>query len=175
MDGKYEEPKKKEILDEVQRKAYEYEDTFRGCSQATLLALQQVFGLEDENLFKAVSGLAGGIGQMHSVCGALLSGSLFLGLKYGRERSDIEKTLEVARAKLQPSYIPVGRLNKWFEREFGSTICREVRKSLLGVYLDTKIPWQKEWAEELGLHQHCCELAGKTARRVAELIMEEEK
>lgn len=35
-----------------------------------------------------------------------------------------------------------------------------------------KIFWQKGMADEFGLHKHCCELARKTARRVAALLMD---
>lgn len=166
---------KEEILDQVQKRAYEYETKYHGCSQATLLAIQEVFGLENETLFKAVSGLAGGVGRMQSTCGALLAGGLALGIKYGRELADLEKPQDIVAEKLNKSFEPVGKLYKWFEREFGTVICYEIRKSFLGVHLDSKIPWQRDMAQELGLYKRCSEIAGKTARRVAELMLEEEK
>ena len=174
MTSKYKVVNKAEFLDRVQKMAYKNEEEYRGCSQATLLAIQEAFGLEDDQLFKAASGLAGGIGLMNSACGALTGGAMALGLKYGRELADLEKFEDKGVEKLRASYEPVQRLYKWFEQEFGSVICSEIRKSLHGVYLDTKIPWQKELAEELGFHKHCSELVGKAARRVAELLMDEE-
>lgn len=174
MTSKYKVARKTEFLDKIQKRAYELEKRNHGCAQCTLLAIQEAFGLEDKVLFKAASGLAGGIAQMHSACGALTGGIMALGLKYGRERADLEGPGDIAQEKLQPGMEPAGKLYKWFEREFGSVICSEVRKKLNGIDLFYSVPWQKELAEELGFHENCSELVGKTARRVAELLMNEE-
>ena len=172
MAGKYEGASRAEILDRVGERAYELLDKYHGCAQCGLLAIQEVFDLQDERLFKAASGLSGGVGGMHSLCGSLTGAGLALGLKYGRELSDLEKSPDEAVEKERASLEPVGKLYKWFEREFGSVICSDIRKSFIGVDLDTTIPWQKEMADELGVHKHCCELAKKTARRVAALLMD---
>ena len=121
--------------------------------------------MRDDNLFKAASGLGGGIGQMNDVCGALLGASLMLGVKFGRSREEIED-YEIAKS----SYLPVARLYKWFEKEFGSATCRGVRTKMAGVFYDTKIPWQKDMADEAGLPAMCAELAAKTAAHTAEMI-----
>ena len=127
--------------------------------------MQEALDMRDDNLFKAASGLGGGIGQMNDVCGALLGASLMLGVKFGRSREEIED-YEIARS----SYLPVARLYKWFEKEFGSATCRGVRTKMAGVFYDTKIPWQKEMADEAGLPAMCAELAAKTATHTVEMI-----
>lgn len=128
--------------------------------------MQDVLGIRDDNLFKAVSGLGGGIGRMEDVCGALLGASLMLGMKYGRAREEID-SLE----KLGDSSLPVGRLYKWFEKEFGSVRCRDICTRFAGgVHYDRNIRWQAELAEEAGLHDKCVDLTGKTAARVAEMM-----
>lgn len=167
--------RKEEILDQVQKRAYELEEKNHGCAQCTLLALQEVFDLKNEELFKALSGFGFGIARMYSVCGALIAGGLFLGIKYGRGYSDLEKPLNESITKLRAAYEPVGRLYKWVEREFGSVTCRGIRKSFIGVELDPMIPWQMEMAAELGPRGFCCEVVGKVARRAAELAIAEEK
>ena len=175
MAVKYNGTNKAEILDQVEKRAYELLEKYRGCAQCTLLALLEAFDLQDDRVFKAASGLAGGIGGMRSACGALVGGSLVLGLKYGREVNDLKKSPEEAIDSALVASELVGKLYKWFEREFGSAICSNIRKSLIGVDLDTRIPWEKEMSEELGLHERCCELAGKTARKVAEVMIQDEK
>lgn len=159
--------KDKAVVDIAEKKASECEFTYHGCSQCVLLAIQEAFGIEDESLFKAASGLGGGIGRMHSVCGALLAGALALGMKYGREKSELENT-----DKLFSSMEHVGKLYRRFEEEFGSVMCRDIREKLLGEYIDTKIPEEYERAVSLGLYEKCSALAGKTARIVAELMLE---
>ncbi len=173
MTSKYKGLTKEEFLDQVQKRGYELEEKNHGCAQCTLLALQEAFDLKNEELFKALSGFGYGIARMRSVCGALVAGCLFLGIKYGRGYSDLENSPDISLAKLRAAYEPVGKLYKWFEREYGSVICREIRKSFIGVDLDPNVPWQLEMAGELGVSQHCRELVGKVARRTAEFMMEE--
>ena len=161
-----------EVLAKIEKRAYELENTVHGCSQCTILALQEAFNLEDEMLFKAVGGLGFGIARMYSVCGALLAGCIFLGVKYGRTYSDLEKPQSESLGILRAANEPIGRLYKWFEREFGHVTCRELRKKFLGVDLDPNVPWQMEMAIDLGLGKHCCQLVAKVTRRTAELMME---
>ena len=124
--------------------------------------------MRDDNLFKAASGLAGGIGRMRDTCGALLGASLMLGTKYGRGREEIDNM-----EKLNSSFVPVGKLYKWFEKEFGSAKCLDIRTRFAGgVYYDANVPWQAELAEEAGLPEKCAELAGKTAAKTAEMLWE---
>ena len=156
-----------EILDLAEKKAVECEFTYHGCSQCLMLAIQEVFDLEDDMVFKALSGLAGGIGRMHSVCGALLAGAMALGMKYGREKDELEDT-----DKLFSSMEYVEKLYRRFEKEFGTVMCSEIREKLLGEYIDTKIPGEYDRAIKLGLYEKCSALAGKTARIVAELMLE---
>ena len=110
---------------------------------------------------------------MNDTCGALLGATMMLSLKYGRSRQEIEDV-----EKIEGSSIPIAKFYKWFEKEFGSTTCRDIRTREAGVYYDIKIPWQKELADEAGISQYCAELVGKTAARTAEMLwdaIEEEK
>ncbi len=167
----YNENEREEILNKVEKRGNEIEMKCFGCGQATMLALQEVFQMKNEELFKALSGFGYGIGRMRLVCGSLIAGDLFLGLKYGRNYGDLDLPVDVHVEKMRASYEPVGRLHKWFEREFGSVICREIRKSFLGVDLDPNIQWQLEMAREEGIHDYCSRLVGKVARKTGELLI----
>jgi hypothetical protein len=103
--------------------------------------------MRDDGVFKAASGLGGGIGQMNDVCGSLLGACIMLNMKYRRSREEIEDY-----EKAKSSY-------------------RGVRTRMAGgVFYDTKIPWQKEMADEAGLPAMCAELVAKTAARTAEML-----
>ena len=158
---------KEKVMQKAYELAHQCEYVHHGCSQCVILALQEVFDLRDNGVFKAASGVSGGVGQMHDTCGALLGASLVLGQIYGRGRDELENT-----AKLMDSMLPVGMLYKWFEREYGGVKCREVRAKTLGVYWDTKIPWQREEALKAGLYDVCSDLAGNVARKAAEVLWE---
>jgi hypothetical protein len=122
--------------------------------------------MRDDNLFKAASGLSGGVGLMGDVCGSLLGASLMLGSVYGRERDEIGNF-----EKLKNSAVPVGKLYKWFEKEFGSATCRDIRTRFGGgAYYDFGVPWQRELANEAGIFKKCSDLCGKTAARTAEML-----
>jgi len=160
----------KEVLDRVEKRAYELIDKYHGCAQCSLLAIQETCHLKDDLMAKAAIGLSGGVGSMGSVCGALTGSALALGIKYGRDISTLkgpaEKAIEIEDTALEA----VAKLAKWFEREFGSIVCRDIRKSFMGTELSDKIPWQKQWIEELGMHQHCVNMVAKTARRAAAML-----
>jgi hypothetical protein len=67
------------------------------------------------------------------------------------------------------------QLYKWFEKEFGSPTCHDIRtKYGGGVYYDTNIPWQAELSKQAGVFEKCVEMAGKTAARAAEKIWDEQ-
>jgi hypothetical protein len=64
----------------------------------------------------------------------------------------------------------VTRLAKWFEREFGSIDCSDIRRAFMGTELNREIPWQKQWLQELGIHEHCSKIVARTARRAAAIL-----
>ena len=143
----------------VYKKAYEYEKQFEGCSQPLLLAIFDVLGLENDMMLKAVSGFAGGISRMKSVCGALLTGILAIGLKYGREPKELDRF-----DKLLNSYPPVQSLVKWFEAEYGSSNCYQIT----GIDLsDTER--RDVWFASGGAEK-CNILIAKTAAKTLELM-----
>jgi len=100
----------------------------------------------------------------------LTGSALALGIKYGRDISVLkepaERAIEIEYAALEP----VAKLAKWFEREFGSIVCRDIQKSFMGTELIRQIPWQEEWMEQLGMHQHCVNIVAKTARRATAML-----
>lgn len=159
-----------ETLDKVEKRAYELVDIYHGCAQCSLLAIQEVCGIKDDLMAKASISLAAGVGGLRSVCGALTGSALALGMKYGRDVSVLggpaEEAIEIEYAALEP----VAKLAKWFEREFGSIICRDIRKAFMGTELSREIPWQKQWMEELDVHHHCVNIVAKTARRAAAML-----
>ena len=45
----------KEVLDRVEKKAYELVDKYHGCAQCSLLAIQEVCGMKDDLMAKDLS------------------------------------------------------------------------------------------------------------------------
>lgn len=164
---------KEKILEEVQNKAFKYEKEYYGCSQCVLLAVQEVFGLENEDVFKAATGFAGGIGFKGSVCGALTGGIMAIGLKYGRDvqtflRHDPEKT----RFK---TFRLTRKLWKKFEKTYESCICQDIQKKIFGKSYDLWDPKEYMKFEKDGGHglDGCPLVVKKAAKWVAELLLKE--
>jgi len=165
-------PNEAAITEKAGKRAYELLDEYHGCAQCILVALQEAFGLENDMLAKASVLLSGGVGGARvSACGLISGACLALGIKYGRDVSMLkgpaDKAIEQELAGLQTA----GRLCKWFEREFGSMNCSELRFSHLGTELNNKVPWQKQMEDDLGMRTYCCEMATETAKRAAALMI----
>ena len=158
-----------DMLNRVEERAFELEKDYGNCSQCTLVAIQEAFGQVDYTLAKASTLLAGGVGRMGNVCGVLTGAILAIGTMYGRDPDLLKGPAEEARkAASSPDIAP--KLCKWFEREFGSINCRELRKSVEGTTLSREVPWEKEVLDRLDAHRHCAEMAGKTARRAVAML-----
>lgn len=140
--------------------ASRYEREFHGCSQAVVRAFQETLGLGDGVLFRASGSLVGG---MYSglTCGALTGGLLVLGLRTGR--IGMEEGIE----GLLGAFDPAQRLVKWFQEEYGTTLCRELTDTdwfdVNQVMLFLRSPEKLE---------KCLERVGRTAEKVAELLEE---
>jgi C_GCAxxG_C_C family probable redox protein len=164
------EPVKKEKSQATEKRVHALMETYHNCAQCTLVAIMEASGFNNDELAKASSGFAGGIGGMQSVCGALTGGALALGLKYGRDVSYLDGPAEAALKKQEESIEQVARLVKWFEREFGSIICLELRKLHMGTELSLGVPWQNEWADQLGMKTRCADIAARTALRTLRML-----
>lgn len=104
-------------------------------------------------------------------CGALVGASMMLSLKYGREREDIENM-----EALIESGVPVAKLYKWFQTEFGSATCRDIRTKFGGgAFYDFSVPWERELAEKARIFEQCSKLVGKAAAKTADILWDTSK
>jgi C_GCAxxG_C_C family probable redox protein len=128
--------------------------------------LQEVFGMKNDDIFRAASGFGGGMGMMADTCGALVGASMMLSLEFGRKRDELENI-----EALDKSGVPVAELYKWFQAEFGSVKCRDIRTDFGGgTFHDFTIPGQLELAEKAGIFKKCSDLVGKAAAKTAEML-----
>jgi len=171
----------KEPLEEVEKRAYKYEQEYRDCSQCSLLALQEVFNLPGDDALKAATGFAGGIGRTGSVCGSFIGGVMALGLLYGRNRVTMKHPDEKVRFHRREEIesrlgMLIKKLRARFEEEYGSIICDDIETKLFGRSFDKWNPEERKEKDRMGGHDDKCpSVVGKGARWVAELILEERK
>jgi hypothetical protein len=137
--------------------------------------LQEAFGIRDESVFKAASGLHGGMGK-GDVCGSLLGSSLIIGLICGKsiEESGSQKPPPVSHGghpEPDNSTRLVGELYDWFGQEFGSVKCNDIRgkheQEVNSVPGANKLAPGEKTERMRG---KCDDLCGKTAARTVTLL-----
>jgi C_GCAxxG_C_C family probable redox protein len=120
--------RKEEIADKASKLAEEFERKCTGCAQTTIAGIFEALGIENDDVFKAASGLADGLGLTgDGNCGALVGGAMVISYLFGRERKDFEDVL-----KPMKSYLLVKKLHNQFVEKYGTCRCSELQKSLMG-------------------------------------------
>lgn len=89
------------------------------CSQATLATLVHEMRVSDGQAVKAVYCLEGGGQDEGSTCGVVSGGCLSLAL------ANRESIISARPGKGESLYRRMHEYAEWFEKEFGSTLCRE--------------------------------------------------
>ena len=90
------------------------------CAKAQLIPLQEVQGIQDDDLIMALTGLAGGILNNGSTCGVVIGGAISSAMIRDKELAG-QWTLEDEIQLLDE----VRRDVAWFEDRFGTCLCRE--------------------------------------------------
>jgi C_GCAxxG_C_C family probable redox protein len=163
--------RKKELLEKAYHLGFEYEKTYKGCSQCAIAAIQDTLGIKEDNVFKAATGLAAGGGLTGiGVCGGYVGGVMMISLLYGRERSNFEdperkrfKSFELAR-----------RFGQLYTGELGSIICRDIQTHKFGRPYYIADPQDFEKFEEAGGHvDKCTDVVGTASRLAVQFILDE--
>ncbi|MDH7509156.1 MAG: C-GCAxxG-C-C family protein [Methanomassiliicoccales archaeon] len=159
------------LLQRASELAFEYEKENRGCAQAVLAALQDVFGVRDDIVFKSASGLSGGAGLTTlGSCGALSGGVMAIGMFFGRERSEFKDP----QRKRMVAYRLAKELCIRFEQKYGSVICGEIQKTYLGKKFDLWNPEEYADFDAVAYRENRCpELVAQAAIWTAEIILDE--
>lgn len=134
-----------------------------------MLALQDVLGLENDAVLRASASMSGGIGGQRDACGGLLGAAMMFGEIYGRDRASMADKSKMG--ELMPH---VGKLYKWYEQQFGSATCLDI-KTIFGdgVYYDSNVPWQQELAKEAGVPGKCVDLVVETVAYMVDQLWDD--
>ncbi len=164
---------REEIMREAEQKAYANERDYHGCCQSVLAALQDVFDMRDDDVFRAASGLAGGIGlTSEGCCGGLIAGCLFLGQLCGRERSPDGSFGDKENRRFKAYKYSQFMAEKYFE-EYDSCQCGDITRIKTGKTYVLAEPDQFKEFVERGGHLHICpDVAAKAARWAAEIALD---
>ncbi len=159
----------KSLADKAYALGKKYEKAYRGCCQCTIAALQDTFGIRNDDVFKAGTALSGG-GALctDGNCGAYTGALMVLSSILGRERSDFKDTGGV-RGETNGL---ARQFHEKFIQEYGSVVCAHLQAKIFGRSYYLADPDEAAKFHEAGAHTvHCPEVVGKAARWMAEVIV----
>lgn len=161
----------KVLLDKAYQLGFEYEKTYRGCSQCAIAAIQDTLDIRNDSVFKAGTGLAGGGGLTGiGVCGGYVGAVMVISQLLGRERSNFRDP-ERIRFK---SFELVRRFLEQYTRELGSIICRDIQLIRFGrpYYIADRDDFEKFEAQG-GHVDKCTDVVGKASQLAVKFILDE--
>ena len=161
---------REEILEAAYQLGFEYEHGASYCAQAAVAALQDVFHLKNDEVFKASCGLSGGVGGSGvCTCGALSGSVMMLSALFGRNRT----VFDFGRVDSRIEDLATLLVQR-FEKEFDGLVCRDVQKKMFGRSFNFKDDADREVFIASGGHtDKCPSVVGTAARLAAEIILDE--
>ena len=159
--------------EEIANKAFElaegYEKECTGCAQTTIAGIFDALGIENDDVFKAASGLADGLGLSgDGTCGALVGGAMVISYLFGRERKDFKDIF-----KPMKSYLLAKKLHDQFVEKYGTCRCYNLQESLMGRTFNLLDRTEFEEAIKFDMIKHCSKVVGTAAKLATGIILEE--
>jgi C_GCAxxG_C_C family probable redox protein len=156
--------------------AFKYEKELHGCGQSTIKALLDTYNINNDELYKSLSGFAAGGGmEGDGTCGAYLAGVFFLGLKFGRSSHDIGKYPDDPRGSKKNRKLNelIKKLHEKFINEYGNIICENIHRKIYGRPFYIVDDDELKKFENSGAHDRgCTSVCGNAAKWTAEILEE---
>lgn len=129
--------------------------------------MQEKVTLIHPAVFKAGTGLAGGVARQGETCGALTGAIMAVGSLVGRERLQDAEIYQKAMGILV-------RVYDLFKEKIGHTLCSEIQKIRFGKVYRLYIPEERQAFHDAGGHNRkgCPEVCGIAAGIAAEIIFD---
>jgi C_GCAxxG_C_C family probable redox protein len=166
---------KEKMMQNAYDNGFKYERDYRGCAQCTIAAIQDALGIRNDYVYKAGSGLAGGLGEcIDGSCGGYSGGAMMISLLFGRTRR--EEGSKKGREDKYVSFALTSILHDKYVEKYGSTVCAGVQKKVFGRSFNLRNDDEKQLFREAGAHEDddkCCAAVGDGARWTVEIILAE--
>jgi len=164
-----------EIDENVLNKAFEsgkrHEMKSTGCSQSTVAGIFDALVIENDDVFRAATGFADGVGLTgDGHCGALSGGVMAISYLYGRHIEDFNDMM-----KQVPALILSKKLHDQFIKKYGTCRCADIQTKFVGRFFNLYDPKEMEAAKQAGMVDKCSTLVGEVARMATKIILEERK
>ncbi len=154
------------VMKMLDQKVDHYMQLSHHCAQSSFIALKEQFGLNGEEVVKALTPMPG-IAERGETCGAITGPLMAMGLIYGRDLQHIDDW-----EAYQESLIPTGKFCDQFQEEFGTTSCHEVQEVKFGKCYRLTDPLELQEFQNAGATDLCSEVVRKAVRLAAEIILD---
>jgi len=160
------------IDENVLNKAFEsgkqHEMKSGGCPQCTIAGIFEALDIENDDVFKAATGLADGVGLTgDGHCGALSGGSMVISYLFGRKKEDFGDMM-----KQMPALILSKKLHDQFVEKYGTCRCADIQTKFVGRFFNLYDPEEMKAAYKAGMVDKCSTLVGEVARMATKIILE---
>ena len=161
---------RQEILEKSFNLAKKYEMENGDCAQCVFAGVTEALRVENNDVFRAATGFADGVGLTgDGHCGALSGGVMAISYMFGRKRDEFTR-----RGKMMKALLLSRELQSRFKAKYGTCRCHDIQTKFHGKFFNLFDAAEMEAAVKAGLMETCSTLAGDIARMTAELIMEQQ-
>jgi len=158
-----------EILDRAFKSGKQHELESGGCPQCTLAGIFEALDTENDDVFRAATGFADGVGLTgDGHCGALSGGTMAISYFFGRKKEDFPKMMKQIKANILSK-----KLHDQFVEKYGTCRCTDIQTKLVGRFYNLYDPAEMEAAMKVGMMDKCSTLVGEVARMATKIILEE--
>lgn len=155
------------VMQLLDQKVDRYMQLSHHCAQSSFLALKEQFGLREEGIVKALTPVTG-IAERGETCGAVTGPLLALGLVYGRGPDQLNDW-DAYRGSL----LPAGHFCTLFEKEYGSTQCRDIQNVKFGKCFRLTNPEELREFQQSGATEQCSAVVRRAVRIAATILLDD--
>jgi len=156
------------VMKMLDQKVDQYMQRSHHCAQSSFMALKEQFGLEGDQVFRALTPLPG-IAERGETCGAVTGPLMAIGLIYGR---DIQQMDDWDR--YQASLVPAGSFCDQFEKAYGTILCHKVQEGEFGRCYRLTDPDELQDFQNDGATEKCSAVVRSAVHMAAEIILDDE-
>ena len=161
---------RKDMLDKAFTLAKKYEMENGNCAQCVFSGVTEALGIENNEVFRAATGFADGIGLTgDGHCGALSGGVMAISCLFGRKHDEFAR-----RGKMMKALLLSRQLQTIFMEKYGVCRCHDLQVKFYGKFFNLLEPGEMEAAVKAGVMETCSTLAGEVAVMTLEMIFEQQ-
>jgi len=160
------------VNENVLNKAFEsgkqHEMKSGGCPQCTIAGIFEALDIENDDVFRAATGLADGVGLTgDGHCGALSGGVMAISYLFGRKKEDFGDMIKQLDACILSK-----KLHDQFVEKYGPCRCADIQTKFVGRFFNLYDPSEMKAAIEAGMLDKCSTLVGEVARMTTKIILD---